>query len=163
MLPLFQWLYRLLTGPLKEKQNVLLNIAGLVFRYLLVTAAARSEDEIRKAVRLFTDLAEKEGVGENLLFVELQSGAKRECRVGAGGRCTGSLFTERIDEHGKEATSEREKKHRWTFMVSTLLDLGMVFPALPADLLCRILPREYLSGVTQTSMTQTIRGPKGLN
>ena len=135
-----------------------------MFRYLLVTAAARSEDEIRKAVRLFTDLAEKEGVGKNLLFVVLQSEAKRECRVGAGGRTERiDRITERIDEHGKEATSEREKKHRWTFMVSTLLDLGMVFPALPADLLCRILPREYLSGVTQTSMTQTIRGPKGLN
>ena len=146
VLPLFQWLYRLVTGPLKEKQNVL-NIVGLVFRYLLVTAAARSEDEIRKAVWLFADLAEKEGVGKNLLIVVLQSEAKREYLV--GGRCIGSLFTERIDKHGKEATSERERKHRWTLMVSTLLDLGMVFPALPADLLRRILPREYLSGVME--------------
>ena len=136
VLPVFEWLHGLITGPLKERRQELFYMCGKIFG----ESKMMDKTELQQSVKLFSNLAKEKGSEWNLLLEVVTVEAMWTRCHGIIDPVVGQrqLPTYVIDS-AKRVLVQKEsaapaKSDQLAFVASTLLGHGMPVPDLPGYL-----------------------------
>ena len=166
VLPVFEWLLGLITGPLNDQRAELLcvvaKIVGLSDHVQRLALPSLTE-ELKQGLEMFLDLTQKEGRKWDLLLMTLEVETRRHGvylpRHRAQLPKTGTLAYRSEDTDmcvymPSECSASVDRDGRWlSVLVSALFELGMDLSDLPGDVVHHLL-LPYFSGLLETLVSR---------